>query len=214
MITWIDDSSKPRLKNMNNVDIQLFAPDDDRKVLILLPSRSLSGYHLPGDMTAPTSKSYLRLLFLSTYRRIPSYIRFVSFSPHIEVYTATFTILNMSSIAALTPGPHTPGAALANANQTTPAPDAFYTPYLTLVLPNTTITSALAPRPTSSRAYAVATPVTPLDQSQVGDARTHTDGAMQRQRSDAGSGRVDLERLKFRMVFILWPALVGITMAL
>ena len=28
MITWIDDSSKPRLKNMNNVDIQLFAPDD------------------------------------------------------------------------------------------------------------------------------------------------------------------------------------------
>ena len=117
----------------------------------------------------------------------------------------------MSSIAALTPG-HTPGAALANANQTTPAPDAFYTPYLTLVLPNTTVTSALAPRPTSSRAYAVATPVTPLAQGQVGDAQTHAGDAMQK--SDAGSGRVDLERLKFRMVFILWPTLVGITMAL
>ncbi|KAG2360822.1 hypothetical protein BDR07DRAFT_1608322 [Suillus spraguei] len=33
-------------------------------------------------------------------------------------------------------------------------------------------------------------------------------------RSAGSAGRIDIEKLKFRVVFILWPALLGVTMAL
>ena len=112
----------------------------------------------------------------------------------------------MSTIPALTVGaPAQP--------QTTQMPvGSLYTPYLTLVLPNTTIVSALAPRPTVAPANAGIPPVTEEE------AAEHSKHDGQRpQTSDAGGNagqRIDLERLKFRLVFILWPALVGITMAL
>ncbi|KAG1833634.1 hypothetical protein DFJ58DRAFT_918068 [Suillus subalutaceus] len=35
-----------------------------------------------------------------------------------------------------------------------------------------------------------------------------------RSSSSSAAGRIDIEKLKFRVVFILWPALLGVTMAL
>lgn len=111
----------------------------------------------------------------------------------------------------MTPGPD--ASTTAASNQITAAPSSgLYTPYLTFVLPNTTVVSALLPRPSSTRVSPMATPVVPLPQTtQAGDS---TGMRSETQKSDANSGRVDFERLKFRLVFILWPALVGITMAL
>lgn len=122
----------------------------------------------------------------------------------------------MSTIPALTPGSSSSSnnttTTFARPNQTTTDPSiSMYTPYLTLVLPNATITSALAPRPTVAKPPMGAPPVSNDEEAEY----LKHDHQQIQQTSDAGGGhRVDLERLKFRLVFILWPALVGITMAL
>lgn len=128
----------------------------------------------------------------------------------------------MSTIPALTPGSSSSSSSASNGtatfarpNQTTTDPSiSMYTPYLTLVLPNATITSALAPRPTVVKPPMAGAPVSNDEEAEY----LKHDHAQIQQTSDAGGGtaahRVDLERLKFRLVFILWPALVGITMAL
>ncbi|EKM48461.1 uncharacterized protein PHACADRAFT_266345 [Phanerochaete carnosa HHB-10118-sp] len=105
-----------------------------------------------------------------------------------------------------------PAAAAAD-NQTTTA-RALYTPYLTLVLPNTTLVSALAPQPRTSALSPTATPVSADDESAY--RRAHEPHGASSS-SGAAGGRhavVDFERLKFRLVFILWPAVVGLTMAM
>lgn len=99
-----------------------------------------------------------------------------------------------------------------NPSNTSSAADALYTPYLTLVLPNTTTVSALAPQRTSARPAPTAPPVSADDES----AYLHAHGETQ---SSGAAGtalgrRIDFERLKFRLVFIIWPAVVGITMAM
>ena len=114
----------------------------------------------------------------------------------------------MSNISALTPE---------ELNHTaTPTPtttgDALYTPYLTLVLPDTTVVSALSPRPTPPRPPSNGPPVSVEEENEF---RKHDSAAAQINDAGGMAGqRIDLERLKFRLVFILWPALVGITMAL
>ena len=92
--------------------------------------------------------------------------------------------------------------------------DGLYTPYLTLVLPNTTIVSALpAHSVTSKVSTPTVAPITPEDEQAYLHSHTPNSDANV---SPANSinHRIDFERLKFRIVFILWPAIVGITMAI
>lgn len=118
-------------------------------------------------------------------------------------------------MSTLTPGAPLSVNASSNTNASTTTATAnpnLYTPYLTLVLPDTTVVSALSPRPASATPRPAASPVSSADEEEY----LKHDFA-HGQASDAGAGaaqRIDLERLKFRLVFILWPALVGITMAL
>ncbi|GJE92426.1 hypothetical protein PsYK624_085800 [Phanerochaete sordida] len=110
-------------------------------------------------------------------------------------------------MAALAP------AAPASASNGTDAADALFTPYLTLVLPNTTTVSALAPQRTSARPAASAPPVSASDEDAY--LHAHGGGATSGAGGAGALGRhIDFERLKFRLVFIIWPALVGITMAM
>lgn len=131
---------------------------------------------------------------------VHSYVRFFSKHPPVSAYTAFFTILDTSTMEALRQGTLD--------NQTTPSADGLYTPYLTLILPNATSVSALLPVSTSIKL----SPTAPAVSSEEEDAYLHAhDG----QPVTSGAERtIDFERLKFRLVFILWPALVGITMAL
>lgn len=39
-------------------------------------------------------------------------------------------------------------------------------------------------------------------------------GTIDQPSRNSAAGRIDIEKLKFRVVFILWPALLGVTMAL
>lgn len=108
-----------------------------------------------------------------------------------------FTLIDMSSVIP--------------AGQSSMLTDGLYTPYLTVVLPNATSVSALTPQRTTARPSPSIAPVTPDEE----DAYLHPHGPSSN--SAAGfslGGRIDLERLKFRIVFVLWPAIVGITMAL
>ncbi len=85
---------------------------------------------------------------------------------------------------------------------------AYVPPKLTVTLPTTTSTVKAIYSPSQPSGFAP--PISSLE----------TDPGMQP--SKAGSAAaglrkrptVDLERLKFRFVFIFWPTLIGITMAL
>lgn len=83
-------------------------------------------------------------------------------------------------------------------------------PAATFVLPNTTIISQLAPTKTMDTPQTVYP--NPLKPGQ--DVASGGKGHYHNSASSLGSTRVDLEKLKFRLVFIVWPALIGISMAL
>ena len=87
----------------------------------------------------------------------------------------------------------------------------YVTPKLTIVLPNATTTSTLEPMPaTTTEPLMTAPPISSLDGGQhMAHGKTGSAAAGLRKRPT-----VDLERLKFRFVFIFWPTLIGITMAL
>ena len=135
----------------------------------------------------------------------PSYIRFNCKHAAVSVYTAFFTILDMASLMPAS-----------MSNQTTLAPDDLYTPYLTIVLPNTTSVTTLAPTRASARPSPTASPVSADDENAYLHAHDpQSNSAIGGSSFGSSLGRrIDLERLKFRLVFIIWPAVVGITMAI
>jgi len=111
----------------------------------------------------------------------------------METYTANFAIRNVTRSAI----------ALAAYNEST-GPNSLEAPpaLLTLVLPNTTIVSTLSPTPSGQF---------PASTTVYADSFRNT---RTRNGERTRSGRVDLETVSFRIMFILWPALVGILMAL
>ena len=134
-----------------------------------------------------------------------SYIRFTCKQPSTSYYTASFSILDMASISAA--GQNVSG------NLTSATSHALSTPYLTLVLPNSTVVSALPARPTSAKA----TPTASRSAVSAEDEQSYLDSHTPKSAKSVSNSithRIDFERLKFRIVFIFWPALVGITMAL
>ena len=136
--------------------------------------------------------------------RLLSYVHFACKKPKLSVYTASFTILDMSSMSAA--GQNQPSS------QPKLASNALITSY-----PNTTALSSSTSTHTTSRSTPTAAPVSPSDEQAYLDAHTPK-GPGANLASGSGSisfgHRIDFERLKFRIVFILWPAIVGITMAL
>lgn len=129
-------------------------------------------------------------------------MRFISADPPLTIYTAYFTIKNST---VLSPDPITTPPSLPTVTQN----PGVMQPFLTLVLPNVTITSRLLP--TSTIAAATTIYASSLNDHGDGLNQIHYNGVGE---SATRSKRIDLEKLKFRLVFILWPALIGITMAL
>lgn len=88
----------------------------------------------------------------------------------------------------------------------------YVTPMLTLVLPGSTVVSALKPTPTTLSPSA-----TPPSVSTLEGQSSPTRGHVQSGASSAGIWKrptVDMEYLKFQSVFIFWPTAIGIAMAL
>lgn len=94
-----------------------------------------------------------------------------------------------------------------------------YTPAITFVLPDTTVTSHLAPTYMTPQPTVGNRPVSSYSPSAGGSETTFIEvearptGYMNSNNAAPGS-RFDWERIKFRVVFIIWPAMIGLTMAL
>ncbi|TFK50501.1 hypothetical protein OE88DRAFT_1808811 [Heliocybe sulcata] len=191
-ISWTDDGPRPHLGNMGNVSIDLYGQDEYLATL--------------AEAVPPTSKSVKVHIPPNIGSSRPDYIlRFVCKDPPLTIYTANFRIR---------PTPPTSSLSTSQASDTqsrlAPTPTNNMQPFfLTLVTPNSTVVSELPPRPTP----------TPVTTFYAGDERYDTPsgpGELQPKTkfSASRSAVVDLEKLKFRIVFILWPALMGITMSI
>ncbi|KII85492.1 hypothetical protein PLICRDRAFT_178557 [Plicaturopsis crispa FD-325 SS-3] len=116
-------------------------------------------------------------------------LSFVSKSPPLTVYTADFAINPSANITSIDPR--------------------IAAPLLTLVLPSTTYVSQLSP--TTGPAAQQTVYASPIAGSDSGKPLSRQSSAAS---GKSASQRIDMEKIKFRLVFILWPALIGITMAM
>ncbi|KAI0795003.1 hypothetical protein C8Q75DRAFT_748511 [Abortiporus biennis] len=188
-VTWLNDKHKPSIRDMGYLDIKLYAED----TYVATLAKSVD----PRDRYTE--------VFISpdwSHNGSDYHIRFTCQKPRLTIYTADFTVTNMASVSqtehtqqqklAASPAPNGPSS---TKNQYAP---------LTLGLPNSTYTTPSA-QPSNT--------VSPIaDQQQ--DSGDSSDGIPNQSGSSIAGRRVDMEKIKFRLVFILWPALIGISMAL
>ncbi|KAI0777580.1 hypothetical protein BD413DRAFT_517992 [Trametes elegans] len=185
-IQWVNDHRKPSIKDMGPIKIDLFVGQTF--------VATLADEVNPTDMSTDVWISPAWRHNASDYN-----IRFICHDPPSTVYSADFTITDMASLFPLD------GPTIDAHNESSPVVT-YMTPRLTLVLPDATVVSMLKPTPVMARATATAPPLSIAED----DPRTITQaGAALGKRST-----LDMERLKFRLVSIFWPALVGISMAL
>ena len=131
-----------------------------------------------------------------------SYLVFTCQKPKKEIYTADFTVTGMANDFPL----EGPIVDTWNAS----APNLVYiTPEITLVLPNTTVVSTLKPTLAATASTTTAPPMTITPPPDPPRQASSAQAVGVRKRPT-----VDLERLKFRFVFIFWPTIIGLTMAL
>ncbi|TFY83278.1 hypothetical protein EWM64_g717 [Hericium alpestre] len=134
-------------------------------------------------------------------------LHFVSDHPKIVVYTARFTIIGMA-------GPDAGDDSSSSSSDAEPLsvdvviPGTYKTaPLFTLVYPSTTFISSQAAIATPTTVSAPPLPSHDSNEKQSGPSENG-------EQRNAAVGRMDMEKIKFRLVFILWPALMGITMAM
>ncbi|KAH8103357.1 hypothetical protein BXZ70DRAFT_925208 [Cristinia sonorae] len=233
-VTWIDDGSPIKLNGLGRLDVELYLNGSNHVATL-------------AKNVNPESKFHQFKVVSSWGPNAPNYhVRFVSHHPSATIYTADFAIRDMDydSLAEFSAAEkkHKQKAVSTDATTATPTTKAsvmsLYTPVITLVLPDTTIISTLAPttpKPTASShteslsqlaAAAAVTSAPPSStpavviqsDSDVQDEKEHggtINSSGLRKTSNASSNRrVDVEKLKFRIVFVLWPVLIGVSMAL
>ncbi|EPQ51424.1 hypothetical protein GLOTRDRAFT_132798 [Gloeophyllum trabeum ATCC 11539] len=205
-VTWIDDGLKPHISNMGKFIIDLYARNGPYDEHVMTLAKNVS----------PLSKSHRVYIPHSLGTNRSDYtLRFICKDPLLTVYTADFTIsdgrppistrsLELDSATPTLTTPHLPVAPTSNMQPF----------FLTLVMPDLTLVSQLPPRPTP-------TPVTTFyagqeQEDQGSDSSSRLGPAKSRPTSASWSrfAVLDIEKIKFRIVFILWPALMGITMAI
>ena len=127
---------------------------------------------------------------------------FTGENPKSKIYTADFTISGMANDFPYE-GPVIDA-------QDHAAPSLVYiTPRVTFVLPDATVVSTLKPT-LSTPPPSVATPP-PTSTPEASPQRARSGAAAMGLRKRPP---VDLEGLKFRFVFVFWPTVIGLTMAL
>ncbi|KAI8986855.1 hypothetical protein BD414DRAFT_461297 [Trametes punicea] len=188
-VTWRDDSSKPSVREMGPVKIDLYVGESYVTTL----ADDVDPQSLSADVWISPSLGHNG----SDY-----HMRFICQQPPLTVYTADFTIINMANIYPID------GLTIDAHNESAPT-ITYITPELTLVLPDATVVSTLKPTPVTMRPTATAPPLTIEEDEPYAPAQTGAAVATAGKRPT-----IDMERLKFRLVFIFWPALVGISMAL
>ncbi|KAH9846384.1 hypothetical protein C2E23DRAFT_853037 [Lenzites betulinus] len=188
-IEWINDHRKPSIDAMGPIKIVLYVGEN--------AVATLADHVDPASLAANVWISPALGHNGSDY-----HIRFICQDPPVAVYTADFTIIDMASISpmdGLTTDAH---------NESAPTVT-YITPQLTLVLPDATVVSTLKPTPITMRPTATAPPLSFEKDGWHPELPIGAAMSMLGKRST-----FDAERFKFQLVFVFWPALVGVTMAL
>jgi hypothetical protein len=115
----------------------------------------------------------------------------------MTIYSADFKIVPVQGDSLLTNASSVASSSSTSANLFFQATN---TPSLSAPAPSGSGT--LTSNPTSNT-------VPPLRPGDVGNINQPSGNSR-----NGAAGRIDIEKLKFRVVFILWPALLGVTMAL
>ncbi|KAL1745223.1 hypothetical protein HDZ31DRAFT_36888 [Schizophyllum fasciatum] len=220
VIKWTDDGRAPHVSQMGPVKIDLYAANNTYLCTLsqaVDPSDRAVAVALPPDLDYSAPRYALHF--------VPERSRYAT------VYTADFLIRDT------TPAVETDMIPFA----ATMAPSETVAPHLlTLVLPSTTLTSTLpgiAALPTATHLTVTAPSMqqanTPDEEAREEDGDEDEDAGGSRNVSSvyhppvkhheynsalrglgwSTSGNIDWERFKFKLVFIVWPAMVGISMA-
>ncbi|KAG1874816.1 hypothetical protein F4604DRAFT_1955217 [Suillus subluteus] len=122
-------------------------------------------------------------------------LRYITNTPYdMIIYSADFRIVVQGdSLPTVT---NTSASSVANSTTTT-SENLFF---------QATNTPSSSSGPTPSPTNIAIPPLRPGDVGNIDQPS--------RSSSSSAAGRIDIEKLKFRVVFILWPALLGVTMAL
>ncbi|KAA1467538.1 hypothetical protein DENSPDRAFT_251109 [Dentipellis sp. KUC8613] len=210
-IRWIDDGKSPLMWESRDMHIELYGGEvsasHSHRHRVVYKSHWPQA-HL-GTLANNVDPSVLSVeVWISPELASNSsdfYIRFIGKHPAFTVYSSRFTITGMAGSDS-TNVSTIPVGALTNSDTSGAVP--YKTaPIFTVVLPGTTLTSSQLPVQTPTTISAPSLP------SHSSEAKSPEQPEKADQRNGV-VGRVDMEKLKFRLVFILWPALMGITMAM
>ncbi|KAG2125691.1 hypothetical protein DEU56DRAFT_961501 [Suillus clintonianus] len=187
---WIDDGTYPLLSNMGGITIQLWYDSDmylGTLATNVSPGAKAWQFDIPRSLVHDSSNFTLRYITNTPYDMI--------------IYSADFTIvIQGDSLPTSTSASSSLGV---TSSSTSTSQNLFFQ-----------ATSASSPSAPSSSGSETPTPsatnivMPPLRPGDVGNINQPAGN------SRNSGGRIDIEKLKFRVVFILWPALLGVTMAL
>ncbi|KAG0702625.1 hypothetical protein DFH29DRAFT_490849 [Suillus ampliporus] len=185
---WIDDGTFPLLSDMGGISIQLYC-DSDTYIATLATNVS------PGAKYCQLEIPRMGVRDSSNFT-----LRYITGTPYnTTIYSADFSIV--------VPGDSLPSGSSKGSGSSSGSTsgDLFFQATSYGPLPSSAESggsSSPSPSPTSIV-------IPPLRPGDVGNINQPSGNS----RNSAG-GRIDIEKLKFRLVFILWPALLGVTMAL
>ncbi|CCM01780.1 uncharacterized protein FIBRA_03847 [Fibroporia radiculosa] len=197
-VTWINDKTWPSLSEMGPMKIDLYLEDD---TFVATLAKNVD----------PTRRSQ-KIWISPTWGPNGSeyHMRFICETPPLTVYTADFTITAMDDTSPFQ------GAEKAVISSTVGGAEAAMS-----------TSSAIAPYPSSPSTMTTSSTVSSTTQtssptsttSSPTGTQTHNPYMNKAKTGASGGGlwtrtTVDLERVKFRLVFILWPMMIGITMAI
>ncbi|KAG2151568.1 uncharacterized protein EDB93DRAFT_262620 [Suillus bovinus] len=194
LTSWIDDGTYPPLSNMGGITIQLYC-DSDTYLATLATNVSSGAKSYRLDIP----RSLVLLHDVSNFT-----LRYLTNTPYeMVIYSADFRIVAQGdSIPTPTNANASAGASSAVGST---SGNLFFQATRTLS-PSVSPSSSLSG---SESGTSTSTPSTVMPPLRPGDV-----GSIDQPSRNSAAGRIDIEKLKFRVVFILWPALLGVTMAL
>ncbi|KAG1813667.1 uncharacterized protein BJ212DRAFT_1588642 [Suillus subaureus] len=182
---WIDDGTYPLLTDMGGITIELYC-DSDTYLATL--ARNVTPGAMSCQLDIPRSVVYDGSNFT---------LRYITNTPYdMIIYSADFRIAVQGD--SLPTATHLNASSVTSSSSTT-SENLFFQA-------TTTPSSSSGSTPSPSLTNLAIPPLRPGDVGNIDQPS--------RSRLGNAAGRIDIEKLKFRVVFILWPALLGVTMAL
>ncbi|KLO18321.1 hypothetical protein SCHPADRAFT_936383 [Schizopora paradoxa] len=189
-ISWIDDGSKPSLVDMGPVSMDLYVDKASTKYLMNLaqdvdPRKKSQKVFIPPSIWVNSSTFYI--LFTSTRTKPPT-----------TVYTADFTIINLTGAGGI----HRNGSGTLPSNSTTAPPGSPSSKILNNGKSNPTTSSLVVSGNTASSQTQSTTSV---PSPNIAPKSNAAPSSRRRQVSSVS---------RYNLVFVMWPALFGLAMAL